>query len=41
MPEVDSIVAQQLKAAGIDATFEGLSVNAWNQDVANGDFSMT
>jgi peptide/nickel transport system substrate-binding protein len=41
MSEVDSIAAQELKAAGIDATFQGLSVNAWNQDVASGDFSMT
>jgi peptide/nickel transport system substrate-binding protein len=41
MSEVDSIAAQQLKAAGIDATFSGISVNAWNADVANGDFSMT
>jgi peptide/nickel transport system substrate-binding protein len=41
MAEVDSIAAQELKAAGIDATFQGLSVNAWNADVADGDFSMT
>jgi peptide/nickel transport system substrate-binding protein len=41
MAEVDSIAAQELKAAGIDATFQGLSVNAWNQDVADGDFQMT
>jgi peptide/nickel transport system substrate-binding protein len=41
MSEVDSIAAQELRAAGIDATFEGLSVSAWNQDVASGDFSMT
>jgi peptide/nickel transport system substrate-binding protein len=41
MAEVDSIAAQQLKAAGIDATFQGLAVTAWNQDVADGDFSMT
>ena len=41
MSEVDSIAAQELKAAGIDATFQGLTVNAWNQDVADGDFSMT
>jgi peptide/nickel transport system substrate-binding protein len=39
--EVDSIVAQELRAAGIDATFEGLSTNAWNQDVADGDFQLT
>jgi peptide/nickel transport system substrate-binding protein len=41
MSEVDSIAAQELRAAGIDATFQGLSVSAWNQDVATGDFSMT
>jgi peptide/nickel transport system substrate-binding protein len=41
MSEVDSIAAQELKAAGIDATFQGISVNAWNQDVADGDFDMT
>jgi peptide/nickel transport system substrate-binding protein len=39
--EVDSIAAQELKAAGIDATFQGLSVNAWNADVADGDFQLT
>jgi peptide/nickel transport system substrate-binding protein len=41
MSEVDSIAAQELKAAGIDATFEGLAVTAWNNDVADGDFQMT
>ncbi len=41
MSEVDSIAAQELKSAGIDATFQGLSVNAWNADVADGDFQMT
>jgi peptide/nickel transport system substrate-binding protein len=39
--EDDSIIAQELRAAGIDATFQGLSVNAWNQDVADGDFQLT
>jgi peptide/nickel transport system substrate-binding protein len=39
--EVDSLVAQQLRAAGIDATFQGLSVNAWSTDVADGDFQLT
>jgi peptide/nickel transport system substrate-binding protein len=39
--EDDALVAQQLKAAGIDATFQGLSVNAWNADVADGDFQLT
>ena len=41
MSQVDSIAAQELRAAGIDATFQGLSVNAWNADVADGDFSVT
>jgi peptide/nickel transport system substrate-binding protein len=41
MAEVDSIAAQELKAAGIDATFQGLAVTAWNNDVASGDFQMT
>jgi peptide/nickel transport system substrate-binding protein len=41
MAEVDSIAAQELKAAGIDATFQGLTVDAWNADVADGDFQMT
>jgi peptide/nickel transport system substrate-binding protein len=41
MAEVDSIAAQELKAAGIDATFQGLAVTAWNSDVASGDFQMT
>jgi peptide/nickel transport system substrate-binding protein len=41
MAEVDSIAAQELKAAGIDATFQGLSVSAWNNDVADGDFQVT
>jgi peptide/nickel transport system substrate-binding protein len=39
--QVDELVAQQLKAAGIDATFQGLSVDAWNTDVADGDFQLT
>jgi peptide/nickel transport system substrate-binding protein len=41
MAEVDSIAAQELKAAGINATFSGLTVDAWNADVASGDFQMT
>jgi peptide/nickel transport system substrate-binding protein len=39
--EVDSIVAQELKAAGIDAKFQGQSVDAWNADVASGNFQLT
>ncbi|HMD25792.1 MAG TPA: ABC transporter substrate-binding protein, partial [Streptosporangiaceae bacterium] len=41
MAEVDSIAAQQMKAAGINATYQGLSTDAWNSDVASGDFSVT
>jgi peptide/nickel transport system substrate-binding protein len=41
MAQVDSLAAQEMRAAGIDATFQGLSVNAWSADVADGDFSMT
>jgi peptide/nickel transport system substrate-binding protein len=41
MAEVDSIAAQELKSAGINATFSGLTVDAWNADVADGDFQMT
>jgi peptide/nickel transport system substrate-binding protein len=41
MAEVDSIAAQELRAAGIDATFQGLAVTAWNTAVASGDFQMT
>jgi peptide/nickel transport system substrate-binding protein len=41
MAEVDSIAAQQMKAAGINATYQGLSTDAWNADVADGDFSVT
>ncbi|HEY1623612.1 MAG TPA: ABC transporter substrate-binding protein [Streptosporangiaceae bacterium] len=39
--EDDSLVAQELKAAGIDATFDGIAVTAWNSDVADGDFQLT
>jgi peptide/nickel transport system substrate-binding protein len=38
---VDSLVAQQLRAAGIDATFQGLAVTAWDSDVASGNFQLT
>jgi peptide/nickel transport system substrate-binding protein len=41
MAEVDSIAAQELKAAGIDASFQGIATTAWNADVADGDFQMT
>jgi len=39
--EDDSIVAGDLRAAGIDATFNGLAVTAWNTDVADGNFQLT
>lgn len=39
--EDDALVAQQLKAAGIDATFQGQAVTTWDSDVANGNFQMT
>ena len=38
--EVGSIVAGELKAAGIDASFNGLTVDAWNADMADGDFQL-
>jgi peptide/nickel transport system substrate-binding protein len=34
------IIAADLKAAGINATFDGLTVNAWNADMASGDFQL-
>ena len=37
----DVLVEQQLRAAGIDATFTGQSVDEWNADVAKGDFQLT
>jgi peptide/nickel transport system substrate-binding protein len=39
--EDDSIVAQELRAAGIDATFQGQAVTAWNTNVASGNFQLT
>src|SRR5215469_4618809 len=38
--EVGSIVAQELKAAGINASFQGITVDAWNADMADGNFSL-
>jgi peptide/nickel transport system substrate-binding protein len=35
-----ALVAQDLKAAGINATFNGTTVNAWNADMASGDFQL-
>ncbi len=37
----DALVEQQLRAAGIDVTFTGQSVDQWNADVAKGDFQLT
>ena len=37
----DQIVANELKAAGIDATFDGLAVNQWNANMATGNFQLT
>jgi peptide/nickel transport system substrate-binding protein len=33
-----ALIAQDLKAAGINATFDGVTVNAWNADMAAGTF---
>jgi peptide/nickel transport system substrate-binding protein len=37
----DQLVANELKAAGIDATFQGQAVNTWASDVASGNFELT
>ena len=37
----DAIIAQELRAAGIDATFQGISVNAWNTDMSTRNFQLT
>jgi peptide/nickel transport system substrate-binding protein len=39
--EDDALVAGELRAAGIDATFDGIAVTTWDSDVADGDFQMT
>ena len=38
--EVGSIAAQELKAAGINASFSGISVDAWSADMGNGNFQL-
>jgi peptide/nickel transport system substrate-binding protein len=38
---VGTMIATELKAAGINASFQGISVDAWNADVADGDFSVS
>jgi peptide/nickel transport system substrate-binding protein len=35
-----ALVAQALKAAGINATFSGITVNAWNADMSSGNFQL-
>jgi peptide/nickel transport system substrate-binding protein len=35
-----AIIAQDLRQAGINATFDPLTVNAWNADMASGDFQL-
>jgi len=39
--EDDALVAGELRAAGIDATFDGIAVTTWDSDVADGDFQLT
>jgi peptide/nickel transport system substrate-binding protein len=38
---VGTMVANELKQAGINASFQGISVDAWNADVASGNFSIS
>jgi peptide/nickel transport system substrate-binding protein len=37
----DQLIAQQLRKAGIDASFVGQSVTAWSSDIASGNFQLT
>ena len=37
----DALIAQQLKAAGINATFDGTTDDAWNSAVGSGNFQLT
>jgi peptide/nickel transport system substrate-binding protein len=37
----DALIAQQLRAAGINATFNGVTVDAWTNDVSSGNFQLT
>jgi peptide/nickel transport system substrate-binding protein len=37
---VGTMVANELKAAGINASFQGISVNSWTADMASGNFSL-
>jgi peptide/nickel transport system substrate-binding protein len=38
--EVGSIAAQELRNAGIEATFQGMSLSAWSADMGSGSFSL-
>jgi len=38
---VGTMVANELKQAGINASFQGISVDAWNADMASGNFSIS
>jgi len=37
----DAVIASDLRAAHLDATFNGIATTAWASDIANGDFSLT
>jgi peptide/nickel transport system substrate-binding protein len=37
----DALIAQELRAAGINASFDGIATTTWNADVADGDFQLT
>jgi peptide/nickel transport system substrate-binding protein len=37
----DAIIADDLKAAHIDASFDGQAVSAWSADIADGNFELT
>lgn len=39
--EEDALAATELKAVGINATFEGQSVDGWGQNVSDGNFQLT
>jgi len=39
--EDDALIAQQLRAAGINAEYQSDSVNAWTTDVTGGNFQLT
>jgi peptide/nickel transport system substrate-binding protein len=39
--EVGSIAAQEMRNAGINASFSGLAVNTWNSDIADSDFQVS